>query len=207
MSWPASWPPRSASGWRRTDRPADSSRAVTEVGAGRPAPRRTSRSAPSARGRRTRTSCGTAFDRCAGRRPGHGRRPGPHGAAGERACGCTSSPTGTATSTTSSTTPRSRRPAARRSPFTPTTRIGSAGRTSTAYQLEPVVAEQELREGDRLGIGQLVFTCCTPRATRRDRSACTKRTVACSSPATSCSCARTAAPTCPAGTTTRWSPR
>ncbi len=55
------------------------------------------------------------------------------------------------------------------------------GQNIYGFEIEPSVAEQELREGDRLAIGQLsVPWSCIPPAIRRDRSACTKQIAACS---------------------------
>ena len=74
------------------------------------------------------------------------------------------------------------------------------GRNSYGFELRPVTATVDLREGEQVRIGDLVLDVSTRPDTRRDRSASTRSGSGCSCRATPCSPVPSAVSTSPAVT-------
>ena len=82
------------------------------------------------------------------------------------------------------------------------------GRNNYGFEMEAVTATSDLRDGEQVRIGDLVFDILhTPGHTEGSVCLYEERHGACSCRATSCSPARTAEQICPAATTSRWSRR
>ena len=163
----ASWRATSDCAWPMA-RPASSvrrrTRAVTDErssSAGVPAADAStasgSRSAPSGRGRRMPTSSGTAGRRRARRRPGHGRRRPAHGAGGANGLRLHLIANSHGHIDHIFDDAPLMEASGRRWRSIPTTPIGSTAGTTTASSSRPCDATRDLREGEQIRIGDLVF--------------------------------------------------